>query len=176
MCRGAALPRGVPSSRGTSGLRRRWRLGENFPLPLPARIYINNRKAELQKAEEILFKDYKRALQEGRRVFVVSREADLNDESGGSLFITVRRRVRRPFFPSHTRLLSVLTSASTSGMLAFMEMALSSLSSWLFSSRYLFLEETRHKTSSTTDTRLVRRSRIRWTSGHLLVVVTEALK
>lgn len=54
--------------------------------------------------------------------------------------MTVRIRVSRPFFPSHTRLLSVLTRASTSGMLAFMDMALSSFSSWLFSSRYLFLK------------------------------------
>ena len=55
--------------------------------------------------------------------------------------MTVRRRVRRPFFPSHTRLLSVLTRASTSGMLAFMDMALSSFSSWLFNRRYLFLKD-----------------------------------
>lgn len=54
--------------------------------------------------------------------------------------MTVRRRVRRPFFPSHTRLLSVLTRASTSGILAFMEMALSSFNSWLFRRRYLFLK------------------------------------
>ena len=53
--------------------------------------------------------------------------------------MTVSSLVRRPFLPSHTRLRSVLTRASTSGMLAFMEMALSSFSSWLFSSRYLFL-------------------------------------
>lgn len=66
--------------------------------------------------------------------------ADLKDESGGSLFMTVRMRVNKPFFPSHTRLLSVLTRASTSGMLAFMDMALSSFSSWLFSRRYLFLQ------------------------------------
>lgn len=56
-------------------------------------------------------------------------DADLKEESGGSLFMTVSRRVRRPFFPSHTRLLSVFTRASTSGMLAFREMALSSFSS-----------------------------------------------
>lgn len=68
------------------------------------------------------------------------RSSDLKDESGGSLFMTVRIRVSRPFFPSHTRLLSVLTRASTSGMLAFMDMALSSFSSWLFSRRYLFLQ------------------------------------
>lgn len=68
----------------------------------------------------------------------------LKDESGGSLFMTVRRRVRRPFFPSHTRLLSVLTRASTSGILAFMEMALSSFNSWLFRRRYLFLKDREH--------------------------------
>lgn len=54
--------------------------------------------------------------------------------------MTARRRVRSPFFPSQTRLLSVLTKASTSGMLALMDMALSSFSSWLFSSKYLFLK------------------------------------
>lgn len=64
---------------------------------------------------------------------------NLNDESGGSLFMTVSRRVRRPFFPSQTKLLSVFTRASTSGMLAFMDMALSSFSSWLLRRRYLFL-------------------------------------
>lgn len=37
--------------------------------------------------------------------------------------------------------LSVLRTASTSGMLALREMALSSLSSWLLSSRYLFLKQ-----------------------------------
>lgn len=100
----------------------------------------------------------------------------LKEESGGSRFMTVRSRVRRPFFPSHTRLLqeatrrsehyadpdghanananpdakppapggpprylSVLTKASTSGILAFRAMALSSFSSWVFRSRYLFL-------------------------------------
>lgn len=66
---------------------------------------------------------------------------NLNDESGGSLFMTVRRRVSRPFFPSQTKLLSVLTKASTSGMLAFMDMALSSFSSWLLRRRYLFLKD-----------------------------------
>ena len=70
--------------------------------------------------------------------------ADLKDESGGSLFMTARRRVRRPFFPSHTRLLSVLTRASTSGMLALIDMALSSFSSWLFSRRYLFLKDRKY--------------------------------
>lgn len=54
--------------------------------------------------------------------------------------MTVRIRVSRPFFPSHTKLRSVLTRASTSGMFAFMDMALSSFSSWLFSRRYLFLQ------------------------------------
>ena len=74
------------------------------------------------------------------RVEVGSRvEPHLKEESGGSLFMTVSSLVSRPFLPSHTRLRSVLTRASTSGMLAFMEMALSSFSSWLFSSRYLFL-------------------------------------
>ena len=40
----------------------------------------------------------------------------------------------------HTHL-SVLRTASTSGMLALREMALSSFSSWLLSSRYLFLKQ-----------------------------------
>lgn len=62
--------------------------------------------------------------------------------------MTVRMRVRRPFLPSHTRLRSVLTRASTSGMLALMEMALSSFSSWLFSSRYLFLRRTDGRTGA----------------------------
>lgn len=43
-----------------------------------------------------------------------------------------------PSVPSH---LSVLTTASTSGMLALWEIALSSFSSWLFRRRYLFLEQ-----------------------------------
>ena len=42
--------------------------------------------------------------------------------------------------PPHTHL-SVLRTASTSGMLALREMALSSFSSWLLSSRYLFLKQ-----------------------------------
>lgn len=42
--------------------------------------------------------------------------------------------------PIHTHL-SVLRTASTSGMLALREMALSSFSSWLLSSRYLFLKQ-----------------------------------
>lgn len=93
----------------------------------------------------------------------------LKEESGGSLFITARSRVRSPFLPSHTKLLkdtthqtdcdivkkwcilacqllfhsehylSVFTRASTSGMFAFKEMALNSFSSWAFKSRYLFL-------------------------------------
>lgn len=37
--------------------------------------------------------------------------------------------------------LSVLRTASTSGMLALREMALSSFSSWLLSNRYLFLKQ-----------------------------------
>lgn len=37
--------------------------------------------------------------------------------------------------------LSVLRTASTSGMLALREMALSSFSSWLLRSRYLFLQQ-----------------------------------
>ncbi len=93
----------------------------------------------------------------------------LKEESGGSLFITARSRVRSPFLPSHTKLLkdtthqtdcdivkkwcilacellfhsehylSVFTRASTSGMFAFKEMALNSFISWAFKSRYLFL-------------------------------------
>jgi len=43
-----------------------------------------------------------------------------------------------PSVPTH---LSVLTTASTSGMLALWEIALSSLSSWLFKRRYLFLKQ-----------------------------------
>ena len=42
--------------------------------------------------------------------------------------------------PTHAHL-SVLRTASTSGMLALREMALSSFSSWLLSSRYLFLKQ-----------------------------------
>lgn len=42
--------------------------------------------------------------------------------------------------PIHAHL-SVLRTASTSGMLALREMALSSFSSWLLSSRYLFLKQ-----------------------------------
>lgn len=42
----------------------------------------------------------------------------------------------------HKDHLSVLRTASTSGMLAFSEMALSSFSSWLLSSKYLFLKQT----------------------------------
>lgn len=45
-----------------------------------------------------------------------------------------------PSVPSH---LSVLTTASTSGMLALWEIALSSFSSWLFKRRYLFLKQDR---------------------------------
>lgn len=50
---GAVLPPAVPSSGGTFGLHRRWLLGENFPLPLPARTYVHNRKLQLRykKAE-----------------------------------------------------------------------------------------------------------------------------
>lgn len=44
----------------------------------------------------------------------------------------------KPSIPTH---LSVLTTASTSGMLALWEIALSSLSSWLFRRRYLFLKQ-----------------------------------
>lgn len=43
-------------------------------------------------------------------------------------------------YPIHAHL-SVLRTASTSGMLALREMALSSFSSWLLSSRYLFLKQ-----------------------------------
>lgn len=46
--------------------------------------------------------------------------------------------VLEPSVPTH---LSVLTTASTSGMLALWEIALSSLSSWLFNRRYLFLKQ-----------------------------------
>lgn len=74
--------------------------------------------------------------------------------------MTVRRRVRRPFFPSHTRLLSVLTKASTSGMLAFMDMALSSFSSWLFNRRYLFLKDSQHVFKTKTNITLKRTSQI----------------
>lgn len=43
-------------------------------------------------------------------------------------------------YPIHAHL-SVLRTASTSGMLALREMALSSFSSWLLSSKYLFLKQ-----------------------------------
>lgn len=89
-------------------------------------------------------------------------DAHLNDESGGSLFMTVRILVRRPFFPSHTRLLSVLTRASTSGMLAFMDMALSSFSSWLFSRRYLFLKDGNNLNNKQNLQHIVRSKGTQW--------------
>lgn len=127
------LPPTAPSSGGTSDLHKTWLLSESSPLPAPARIY-NHKEESNSKLDKSLH------LQSWA---VHLRNTHLKDESGGSLFMTVRMRVRRPFFPSHTRLLSVLTRASTSGMLAFMDMALSSFSSWLFSSRYLFLKRRR---------------------------------
>lgn len=95
----------------------------------------------LKKGEERLFDSLNVSIFISWVTIFALHDAHLNDESGGSLFMTVRILVRRPFFPSHTRLLSVLTRASTSGMLAFMDMALSSFSSWLFSRRYLFLKD-----------------------------------
>jgi len=40
---------------------------------------------------------------------IMNPESHLKEESGGSLFITVRSRVRRPFLPSHTKLLKDTT-------------------------------------------------------------------
>lgn len=124
------VPLGGPSSGGTSDRRKTWLLSGSSPPPAPARIY----KQRQQSNDE-------RRRVSGAEPSTCCNRRDLKDESGGSRFMTVRMRVRSPFFPSHTRLLSVLTRASTSGMLAFMEMALSSFSSWLFSSRYLFLKK-----------------------------------
>lgn len=71
---------------------------------------------------------------------VVDREVKLNSwcqTSSLSASKTLKFLTSTPI-PSH---LSVLTTASTSGMLALWEIALSSFSSWLFKRRYLFLKQ-----------------------------------
>lgn len=42
------LPLIDPSSRGTFGLHRKWLLGGNFPLLVPARIYKHKRGSEVK--------------------------------------------------------------------------------------------------------------------------------